>query len=832
MLPWRWWGLCFVVGACQCGSPVERLKEASKDPVAIVRDERGGVTMRARVPAPGATVEERARGFLGVYGEALGVDPARLTLREVVSAGGAEGTAIYAVRVGPWPVFGARVRVYVTPAGEVAFVAATVPPPQQPAVSRATVDEAAALAALATALDPRDGAPVLEGAVLGLFQRSVFYAEAPGPNVLAWQLSATRPTSAVTGYVDATTGAVLAIEPAAVTALDRVVADLDGGTDVVAAMGRPLVVLADDAGARTNPPDDAGMRLWGHLGDVHRYFDRTFGWDGYDGKGAPVVGFVRYGAPDTNAIWDPTAQAVAFSDGFITPSVVAHEYGHAISRGAIEDGHADEAGALGEAFADAWTGYFTGFWVGQLEDGTVLRTISDPQGDAPPRPHHYAQRLLPDAGEARTVGNDYGNTHHNSAIVSYALVLWTDGGEHPVTKLRVGGVRKQRAEQVLFHSIRWQLSAPAASFLASREGLVTSCLQFVAGQAASPVPVTLEHCGHLVNAFAAVGVGEPDRDLDTVVDSKDNCPDLSNFDQRSRPCDGAGVADAAVDAGPPYAFPPCLPAFESDGFGRWPLLRGELGTIWNAPRFTQLYCEYRAPAGSPVDLAVARATYAAPDSAPGAHFGCWASTRATAEVCSASRQVSASAVVSLPSPANFESAALARHASQLLAAVEGSGAVCPTPSPPACAAGRVACPASLVLPSVTMKAHPAAGSCPTVDAAGAWRARCEYVGAGCAAMQVDPATLGGAPFRPTAPRYNMLWAEQPDASIGTVGGLAPCGAVTRSETDAGAVLLFSPTKKAWVSLVPGEEPVTDRAAAETAARALLQQVELRAASCP
>ncbi len=824
------WVIWLVLAGCQCTGPMDRLSAASTDPVSLVRDGRGGVALRGRVPVAGATVEARAMKFLGTYGAELGVDVQRLSLLGVISSGGTEGTAVFEVHAGAWPVFGARVKVYVSPAGEVAFVSATTPPTPLPATTRPEIDESAAAAALSAFLG---GDPLaVKATQLGIFQRAVFFDEAPGPNVLAWQVRGTRATDGVTGYVDAISGAVLAAQPRARSARNRLIATLDGGTDVVAATLRPLALLANEDGGTSTPPEDAGMRLWSLLGDVHQYFDRTFGWDGYDGSGAPLLGFVHYGAPDTNAFWDPTAQAVAFSDDFLTPSVTAHEYGHAISRGFIDDGDADEAGALGEAFADAWAAFVTGTWVVEMADGTPLRTVWDPQGDQPPRPDHESKRLKLDAGEARTTANDYGHTHHNSAIVSYALVLWTDGGEHPLSKIRVGAVRKQRAEQVLFHAIRWRLAAPASSFAASREGLITSCLQFVTGQAVSPVPITLEHCGHLVNAFAAVGVGEPDRDLDTVVDSKDNCPDLSNFDQRTRPCEVAGSPDAAVDAGPPYAFAPCPPSFESDGYGRWPLLRGDLGSIWNQPRLKQLYCEYRAPAGTPVDLAIAQATYAEPSAAPEAHFGCWASTRPTPQLCSAGRQASAWASVPSPSPANFERAALARHAASLLTAVEPTAAACPTASPLACATSRVACPASLTLPSVTMKAHPGAASCPTVDDGGVYRAQCTYVGPGCAAVQVNAATLSSAPFKPSAPRFNLIWAETPNASLSAPGALSPCGAIARSSDDAGTVVLLSQTKKAWVSVVPGDEPSSDRAASEAAGMSLLQLLELRATPCP
>jgi hypothetical protein len=255
------------------------------------------------------------------------------------------------------------------------------------------------------------------------------------------------------------------------------------------------------------------------------------------------------------------------------------------------------------------------------------------------------------------------------------------------------------------------------------------------------------------------------------------------------------------------------------------------------PQFTQLYCEYRAPAGAPVDWVEARATWVAPDaSSAWAHFGCWASTRPTEETCSPGRQASVTVLqahVTQPQqPFVFEAAARARHAAALLAAVEGSAATCPTSAFGACDAGRVDCPAALVLPSVTMKVHPASAACPTVDSSGRWRAECNYVGAGCVAMQVDTARLGTAPFRPYTPRFNVLWTEVPDASIGPVGGLAPCGAVSRTVTDAGTVVLLSQTKRAWVSMVPGEEPASDRPAAEAAASALLRQAEGRAVPCP
>ena len=85
----------------------------------------------------------------------------------------------------------------------------------------------------------------------------------------------------------------------------------------------------DDAAVGDDQVDEA----YANLGRVYDYYHDTFGYDSYDGEGAPVVGIVNDGAGG-----NPTARPTGATAACTSPpgagdalDTVAHEFTHGVT---------------------------------------------------------------------------------------------------------------------------------------------------------------------------------------------------------------------------------------------------------------------------------------------------------------------------------------------------------------------------------------------------------------------------------------------------------------------------------------------------------------------
>ena len=101
--------------------------------------------------------------------------------------------------------------------------------------------------------------------------------------------------------------------------------------------------------------DDQVDKAYENLGRVYDYYHDTFGWDSYDGKGAPMVGIVNVCDGGTSSYWsdDTVHFAPGAGDALDT---AAHEFTHGITENTAGLRYECQSGALNESISDimAW----------------------------------------------------------------------------------------------------------------------------------------------------------------------------------------------------------------------------------------------------------------------------------------------------------------------------------------------------------------------------------------------------------------------------------------------------------------------------------------------
>lgn len=286
---------------------------------------------------------------------------------------------------------------------------------------------------------------------------------------------------------------------------------------------------------------------WTHLWD-------TFGRDGYDRWGGEHETIVRIEKQRT-AYYSGGCDHTVYSPGMVTTDIVGHEWGHGIDAKTAQLVYSNHSGAIDEHLADMRGVFFRwdvdGSYNKKIGPGSALgaiRDIEDPtvHGD----PDHLSNYL--NCTSASCNGPDVDGSwnswevHSNSGILNKALGMLLVGGTHPSSNIPVDAVDSQRLYKLMHrtHVSRLRANATFADYRSAM--LAEARHQSWSGQ---------DLC-QLNNAFAAVGIGNPDYDCDGVVDAfaggdadrdgfpdaLDNCPNDANPTQRDWDSDGDGDA--------------------------------------------------------------------------------------------------------------------------------------------------------------------------------------------------------------------------------------------------------------------------------------------------
>lgn len=354
--------------------------------------------------------------------------------------------------------------------------------------------------------------------------------------------------------------------------------------------------VCDTSGCESGATADArtaytmNQATWNHLWD-------TFRRDGYDRWGGEHETIVRVGGP-SNAYYDPGCDHTAFSSGNVTHDIVGHEWGHAIDQKTAQLVYADQSGAIDEHLGDIRGVYFrwdqTSTYSSDIGTGSALgkiRDIEDPPSEGDP--DHMSGYLTCTAANCGSDSDkwDSAEVHTNSGILNKALSMLIVGGTHPVTSIPVDAVDSQRLYKVM-HRAHVSRLRSNATFADYRSAMMAE---------ATHQSWSVQDLCQVNNAFAAVGIGNPDYDCDGVQDVfaggdvdrdgipdiLDNCPGTANPTQADWDSDGVGNScdvdydndglDNDVDTCPYDADPTNA---DSDGDGEGDACANQDGDAW------------------------------------------------------------------------------------------------------------------------------------------------------------------------------------------------------------------------------------------------------------
>jgi Zn-dependent metalloprotease len=236
---------------------------------------------------------------------------------------------------------------------------------------------------------------------------------------------------------------VQSLAPLTAPAVDRVVRDAKGGSDLNA----PIARREGDAPTGDEAVDEA----FDHFGTTWDFFFQAYARNSIDQQGMTLDGIVHYGVDYDNAFWNGSQMAFGDGSGRIftrvtqSLSVCGHELGHGVIQ---YDGplvYLGQSGALNESIADCFGAMVVQHKRGQAADvadwligneilaegvtGVALRSMKDP-GSAydddllgkDPQPGHMDDYV--------ETNDDNGGVHINSGIPNKAFhnIATTLGG--------------------------------------------------------------------------------------------------------------------------------------------------------------------------------------------------------------------------------------------------------------------------------------------------------------------------------------------------------------------------------------------------------------------
>ena len=233
--------------------------------------------------------------------------------------------------------------------------------------------------------------------------------------------------------------------------------------------------------------DEQVDKAYENLGRVYDYYHETFGYDSYDGHGAPVVGIVNVCDGGTSSYWSDDSVHFAPGAGDALDTA-AHEFTHGVTANTAGLRYECQSGALNESISDIMA------WNLDPEDPTYGE---DRNGDGPDDPdggtirdYRYPERF----GQPMTVDDyratpnerfgDWGGVHTNSGITNHAYYELV---------VRVG---REQAEQIVWRALKEHLQ-PDSDFEDFRTAMLESAEELY-GRGAEVDGVDA--------AFAAVGL--------------------------------------------------------------------------------------------------------------------------------------------------------------------------------------------------------------------------------------------------------------------------------------------------------------------------------------
>ena len=525
------------------------LREASTTPVELAMSQGAPTAVRARVPVTGATPGEQALDYLSRFRDLYGLAGRETGLRAIrtgAEADGQAGVAIFQQTYRGIPVYGAELAVAVR-GGFALGSAGTIRPDLQLQTEPAT-DVAAAIAAAAPDGEPTHGTPqltVLDLTLLGSRAAASLDAARRGSR-LAWLVNLLGADPAEV-LVDAASGEVLLRVPRSSSVFGIDVRDFKG--EGKSSDYGCWTLEGIDGASIGDPQWQAAVT---NFSSTHDWYLSKLSRSSYDNNGGQIWAFINADHGDrANASNDNTCTLQQFSPGWVTDDVVTHEFTHAVTYHTSRLKYFGESGALNESYSDVMAYAHTGDpQLGEalpamdLGGDAFLRDISAPSTGR----NEYSELATTIFNADGELFPDHWYVHSNSAIPNYAAWLIANGGVHPDNGVlvsrtgadQINGIGPLKMAELYYRTLR---ILPSNT---NMEGQRAITLAAAVGMGFSDNETCV-----VVNAFAAIGVGDMDADcdgmleqvdadVDAINDRVDNCLGLANTAQLDLDVDGKG----------------------------------------------------------------------------------------------------------------------------------------------------------------------------------------------------------------------------------------------------------------------------------------------------
>ncbi|MBN1814067.1 MAG: thrombospondin type 3 repeat-containing protein [Anaerolineae bacterium] len=533
---------------------LRQLEGASREPPTI-RFERGlprFVGVRVTIPEtlPDDAVV-RALDFLNRYKNLYGLQDPRTQLylvRVRYDEGGGQHL-FFGQRHDNIPVFASELGVHlegddvVGTNGNYLQEIPDLPPP---------VITASEAQAIASADAPISNTQRLGEPRLMIFNASLLDTAAAPDTHLVWSVPIRIGSDAWLYFVDALDGTVL-FKLAQSPTGDRPGEDFDietGNNDTSSSCW--LMTTSDDKWFDEDyyydSPDAEGWSAYWSTHAVYHYFYDNFGRRSYDGDEEDVEIYLHVGVNWQNAHYDRGCDIFEFGDNMATRDILVHEFTHGVTHSEADLVYSGQSGALNESYSDFFAAMVdTSNWtIGEGVPGGAIRSMMNPPlyGD----PDHMNNYVV--------TTSDHGGVHTNCGIPNKAAYLIVQGGTHH--SIPVTGIGYTKAGRLYYDVLIDRLTSNA-TFLDAQSATVAQAKAYVAN---GQYGFTNADVCSVINAFAAVGLGNSDIDCDGVLDnvdtdddgdyigdSTDNCPLVANPGQKNTDGDAWGDACDTDDDG-------------------------------------------------------------------------------------------------------------------------------------------------------------------------------------------------------------------------------------------------------------------------------------------
>jgi Zn-dependent metalloprotease len=392
-------------------------------------------------------------------------------------------------------------------------------------------------------------------------------SELDGETHQTWRLTVVHNHDgrAYTYFVDAQTGAVLFrlnLSPSHAPQKDFhiLTANKNGGGFVFCSYFSPTDWFDENGPVSGTTPSNEGFGAFNFTHQIYDFFhDKNDPhwhlWNGHVDTTVRVG--LDYGHLPGNAQFTPVCNHALFGTGMATLDIMAHEITHGITAAAISNPfsnggltYINQSGALNESYSDVFAAMIddANWTIGEGKPGGIpFRSMAKPPifGD----PDHLS-KLCTSTNKFCDWAADDGGVHTNSGIPNKVAFLIAAGGTH--NGITVTGIGRKKTASLYFEVLTTPWLTNGATFNEAR--LMTVTVAQIAATTGKYGFTSADACV-VVNAFASVGLGLPDLDCDgvddnadtdgdgdTIGDSIDNCPKVSNPGQINSDDDKRGDA--------------------------------------------------------------------------------------------------------------------------------------------------------------------------------------------------------------------------------------------------------------------------------------------------